>query len=87
VNATSAPGKNICRRNYAWPPAARWNKPIVFLRERYIAEFSRRFQVAAAERGSAFVPCRRRDLEQVFSPQFERTVNRDNTIGFQNLTL
>ena len=27
-----------------------------FLREQYIAEFNRRFQVAAAERGSAFVP-------------------------------
>jgi len=31
-----------------------------FLRERYVAEFNRRFQVAAAERGSAFVPCPRR---------------------------
>jgi hypothetical protein len=27
-----------------------------FLRERYIAEFNRRFQVPAAQRGSAFVP-------------------------------
>ena len=58
-----------------------------FLREHYIAEFNRRFQVAATERGSAFVPCRRRDLEQVFSLQFERTVNRDNTVSFQKLSL
>jgi transposase len=35
------------------------------LRERYIAEFNRRFQVAAAQRGSAFLPCRRRDLDLV----------------------
>ena len=28
-----------------------------FLRQRYLAEFNRRFQVAAAERGSALVPC------------------------------
>jgi len=58
-----------------------------FLREHYIAEFNRRFQVAPAERGSAFVPCRRRDLELVFSLQFERAVNRDHTVSFQNRTL
>jgi transposase len=59
----------------------------VFLREHYIAEFNRRFQVAAAQRGSAFLPCRNRDLELIFSLQFERTVNRDNTVSFQNLRL
>ncbi|HEV2205386.1 MAG TPA: hypothetical protein VGR36_02525 [Candidatus Acidoferrales bacterium] len=31
--------------------------------------------------------CRRQDLEQVFSLQFERTVSRDNTVSFQNLSL
>ena len=59
----------------------------VFLRERYIAEFNQRFQVAAAQRGSAFLPCRRRDLDLIFSLQYERTVNRDNTVSFQNLRL
>jgi transposase len=59
----------------------------VFLREHYMAEFNRRFQVAAAQRGSAFLPCRRRDLNLIFSLQFERTVNRDNTVSFQNLSL
>ena len=58
-----------------------------FLREHYMAEFNRRFQVAAAERGTAFVPCRRRDLDLVFALQFERTVNRDNTVSWQNLSL
>jgi len=58
-----------------------------FLRERYIAEFNRRFQVAAAQPGSAFLPCRTRDLDRVFSLQFERTVNRDNTVSFLNRTL
>src|SRR6201996_9022836 len=58
-----------------------------FLREEYIAEFNRRFQVAPAQRGNAFVPCRSRDLERIFSLQFERTVNRDNTVSFQNLSL
>jgi transposase len=59
----------------------------VFLREHYIAEFNQRFQVAAAQRGSAFLPCRRRDLNLIFALQFERTVNRDNTVSFQNLSL
>ena len=58
-----------------------------FLRERYVGEFNRRFQVAAAQRGNAFVPCRRRDLELVFSVQSERAVNRDNTVSFQNHAL
>ena len=58
-----------------------------FLRERYLAEFNRRFQVASAQRGSAFVPRRSHDLERIFSLQFERAVNRDNTVSFQNLAL
>jgi transposase len=58
-----------------------------FLRAHYVAECNRRFQVAAAQRGSAFVPCRSRDLEGIFSLQFERSVNRDNTVSFQNLAL
>jgi hypothetical protein len=58
-----------------------------FLREGYIAEFNRRFQVPAAKRGTAFTACRRRDLDLVFSLQFERTVSRDNTVSFQNLKL
>jgi len=58
-----------------------------FLREHYIAEFNRRFQVAAVQRGSAFTPCPRRDLDLIFSLLFERTVNRDNTVSFQHLNL
>ena len=59
----------------------------LFLREEYIAEFNQRFQVPAAQPGSAFVPCRRRDLDLIFSLQLQRTVNKDNTVSFQNLTL
>ena len=58
-----------------------------FLREHYIAEFNRRFQVRATQPGSAFVPRRSRDLDLIFSLQFERSVNRDNTVSFQNLSL
>lgn len=58
-----------------------------FLREEYIGEFNRRFQVPAAQRGTAFTACRRGDLDLIFTLQFERTVNRDNTVSFQNLAL
>ncbi len=58
-----------------------------FLRDEYMAEFNRRFQVAPQQRGNAFVPCRSRDLERIFSLQFERSVSRDNPVSFQNLSL
>src|ERR1700747_3319471 len=35
----------------------------IFLREHYIAEFNRRFQVAAGQRGNAFLACRGRDFD------------------------
>src|SRR3954470_3600837 len=54
-----------------------------FLRTQYIAEFNNKFAVAAAQKGSAFVRLRRRDLDWIFSVQHERTVNNDNTIEFE----
>jgi hypothetical protein len=58
-----------------------------FLENEYIAEFNRRFTVESSEEGTAFVKCRRRDLDQVFSIQTERIVNRDNTVKFKNMIL
>jgi len=53
-----------------------------FLSEQYISEFNQRFTVKAAERGTAFVPLKRKDLDLVFSLQYERVVARDNTVSF-----
>src|SRR5213082_972203 len=58
-----------------------------FLREHYVAECNRRFRVSPQQPGSAFLSRGKRDLDQIFSLQFERTVNRDNTVRFQNLNL
>ena len=58
-----------------------------FLSEHYIAEFNRRFTVSAAQRGTAFISCRRRNLEMVFTQRFERTVDQDNTVRFHNLVM
>jgi hypothetical protein len=52
-----------------------------FLREHYLAEFNRKFSVPAQERGTAFRPCGRRDLDWVFSVQTERVVDKDNTVA------
>jgi len=58
-----------------------------FLREHYIDEFNGHFQVPAAQRGSAFVRRSSKDLDLIFALQFQRTVNRDNTVSVQNLRL
>lgn len=55
-----------------------------FLRDEYIAEFNRKFSVVAAQKGSAFVRLRRKDLDWIFSVKHERTVNNDNTITLDN---
>jgi transposase len=51
-----------------------------FLGSEYLPEFNRRFAVRAAQPGTAFVPLRGVDLQQVFCLKHERVVARDNTI-------
>src|SRR6202166_430839 len=46
-----------------------------FLREQYVAEFNRRFQLKPEQAGTAFVPCRRAELDNIFCLQWQRTVN------------
>jgi hypothetical protein len=58
-----------------------------FLSEHYVAEFNRKFQVPAPQRGTAFLPCPRKDLDLIFSLRFERTVDKDNTVSFRNMVL
>jgi transposase len=58
-----------------------------FLNDHYIAEFNQRFMVPAAQRGTAFISCRNRNLEMIFTQRYERTVDRDNTVSFRNLVM
>lgn len=51
-----------------------------FLREAYMAAFNEKFQVPAAQKGTAFRRTSRRDLNWVFTVQTERVVNKDNTV-------
>jgi hypothetical protein len=57
------------------------------LREHYMADFNRCFQVTPEQAGSAFVPYRKADLDDIFCLPWQRTVNRDNTVSFENLHL
>ena len=58
-----------------------------FLQQTYIREFNRQFARPAAQNGTAFVPLKRQDLDRVFSIQYERVVNKDNTVRWDNLLL
>src|ERR1039458_1846629 len=58
-----------------------------FLSSHYVAEFNRKFHVPAPQRGTAFLPCPRKNLDLIFSQRFERTVDRGNTVRFNNLIL
>jgi hypothetical protein len=59
-----------------------------FLSNSYMAEFNRKFMVAAKHTGTAFVPLQRQlDLDRVFSIHHERVVNHDNTVRWANLVL
>ena len=58
-----------------------------FLRESYIAEFNRKFSVAAAQTGNAFLPVHDKNLELIFSMQHERVAGKDNTVRIANLCL
>ena len=55
-----------------------------FLRTHYIGEFNRMFSKPAAEKATAFRKCGRKDLEEVFSIQTERTVDNDNTVTIRD---
>lgn len=58
-----------------------------FLRHFDIGEFNGKFARPAAQKGTAFVPLKRQDLDRVFSIHHERVVNKDNTVRWDNLLL
>jgi len=76
-----------CRRSCGCASCGRWRRRTGFCGKIASPSSTAVFQVAPRQRGNAFVPCRSRDLERIFSLQFERSVNRDNTVSFQNLSL
>lgn len=58
-----------------------------YLTKTFVPSFNRRFTVAPAEAGSAFVPVVGVDLRLLLSIQHERIVRNDSTVTFGQLTL
>jgi len=59
-----------------------------FIRKEYIKMYNRSFKRKAEQGGSAFLPIPASiDLNKVFSFKHERTVNKDNTVSFNNRIL
>ena len=58
-----------------------------YLTTTFVPDFNRRFTVAPAERGSAFVRVSSMDLDLLLSIQHERVVRPDSVVVFEKLLL
>jgi transposase len=58
-----------------------------YIRDTYLPAHNRRFAVAAAEPGTAFVPWSGGDLAEILCHQEDRVVGNDNTVVFGRLRL
>jgi transposase len=57
---------------------------IRFLKRVWIPKHNRTWTVPPEQQGTAFVPCKRTDLDRTFSVQHERVAAADNTVQFEN---
>jgi len=55
-----------------------------FLKRVWVPKHNRTWTTPPEQKGTAFVPCHRTDLERTFSVQHERVVTHDNTVRFDN---
>ncbi len=58
-----------------------------YLRENYLPEFNRKFAHPAREEGTAFMKYIGPPLDDILCEHYERTVQRDNCVKFENLVL
>ena len=58
-----------------------------FLRKDWIPLHDASFSVEAEQTGTAFIPYRGTELEKIFSQQYERVVDNDNTVSIDGLCL
>lgn len=58
-----------------------------YLREIYLPAFNRKFAHPAREEGSAFMPYIGPPLDDILCERYERTVQHDNCVKFENLVL
>jgi transposase len=58
-----------------------------YLKTTYMPAYNKEFKVSAAAEGSAFVPSLNLSLDDVLCEQYDRTVNKNNCVSFESLTL
>ena len=58
-----------------------------YIKEVYMPNFNDEFSKPAPEKGDVFVPWAGEDIKDILCEQYERTVNNDNCVSFQGLTL
>lgn len=58
-----------------------------YLRDTYMPEFNKKFTHCAREEGTAFMPYIGPPLHDILCEQYERTVQHDNCVRFENLVL
>lgn len=58
-----------------------------YLRETYLPAFNHKFSHPAREEGSAFMPYIGSTLDDILCERYERTVQHDNCVKFENLVL
>ena len=58
-----------------------------YIQESFLPWYNKNLTVLPIEKGSAFTPCHRRDLDYVFCVKDQRIVNHDNTVQWKRLLL
>jgi hypothetical protein len=58
-----------------------------YLKEVYMPNFNKHFAQAAAQEGSAYVPLKGFDVDEVLSERHERVVSNDNCVSYKKLRL
>ena len=58
-----------------------------YIQERYLPEYNAEFTVKPLAEGSAFIPWKGESLDDILCEKHERTVNNDNCVQFEGLTL
>jgi hypothetical protein len=59
----------------------------VYLKDVYMPNFNKHFTVAAAQDGTAYVPLRGFDVDEILSERHERVVSNDNCVSYNKLKL
>jgi hypothetical protein len=58
-----------------------------YLTNHYMPSFNKHFACAAAQAGTAYVPLRGLDVDEILSQRYERTVGNDNCVSFEGMKL